>query len=1790
MLIRLLVIFLSIFFSMNGGEDNTTKIFETAPENTEGMPCGIVHGCVSVITGDFIDGEIDIELIGPQPLVLQRMYCSSDTSPSYLLDGWTLSQPTELLLIDKGKHGKHKVNAYLGEASGGKFYYKGKNKKDKVYAKKIIPLQLKKEMGFTNCGAGHICAQTNMENQQVNFNWTEGYPTCSVQSGAGDLRYFIMSIASVGNKAIMQLEWERKASNHVLNYRHDYQGQWLEEMSAWNDKENIKYSWITFKNTNINSSSFKHKPEYFIKTSDERTIHYEFLYHRYHKKNVCLYEQYYLKNVERPDRPNIRYSYEEKFNPGLLQLTRKDLPDQRFLAVEYYHEGLNEMGPLSSPNYKKGSKVIDRVKMLKAPVGADATPIPIYYFHYEPAATHNPSQFDPRKDSFTTVHDAYLRKTVYRYSIDHKLTSIEKYGRQNSPVWNEHYNWNGDRLKGTFITDQYSNYKKVRIFTYDDRGNIVKEVHWGNWTGKGGDIKINNLNDISGGEKYVKTFAYSQDKFNLLLSETDENEKTLLYGYCPNTNWMASRLVCSKDQILFREFNEYDCHGSMIKKIIDDGDAHDKNDLTSVTHRRITHFFPRQTTPFGLPERIDEMYLDLSNGEEVLNHRIFRAYSIEGRLLKEDHYDAGGVYRYTLEWRYDDHGNVVYHKNALGEETLSTYDQNNNCVHTQGPRHDFRIDNTYDFSNRLIRSEKTHAEGQRFAITHKYDFIGNRISTTDEWGNETKYIYDDFNRLSHSISPLVLNEHGQWVHPEAFIKYDLFDNPIEVKDARGFCTLTSYTTSGKPIAINHPDGTSERYTYTLGGRLAEAIASNGTLTKFTYDVIGRETSRTVIAPNGEILTAEQSVYKGFNLISKTDLLSGRTTKNTYDFSGRLVAINCGEEKTTFNYDELGRLIKTSQWDENGIVATVAQDYDLLDRLIEERIETGNTVQKRTSYAYDSQGNRVVVDEGDGYTLTEYDLLQRPIRIVDPDGNATIISYQTAFNDIQQTVLQAIKIDALGNQTITTMDGLMRPRTIVSKNSMGFVTASHTILHDAYGNKARLIQDVVENHDSKGQITTFWEYNAANQMTAQIEALGTPDQKITRYVYNAFGQKEAIIKPDGVQILHNYDGKGRLANFYASDESFHYSYLYASDDQILEVNDHKNQTKTQRIYDEMGRLTQETFGNGLTLNYIIDPLKRMTALQLPNGQEIQYTYEGALLKTVSFDSFTHTYAEYNRNGKLTKSQLAGNAGEINTQYDRQKRPIHISHPCFEQKINAFDALGNLLERTITDGHGKKDYHFTYDALYQLTSEPEHAYTYNSLKNRTSVDGNCCSLNALNQLLACASTTCTYDLNGNLTQMTSSSGVINYSYDALDRLIKVVKNGQEIAYTYDSFNRRLSKNTPVGQIDFIYQQQAEIGAFEKGQLIELRVLGMGKTEEIGAAVFIKIKEGLFAPIHDHNGNIMCLVDVLTGFRADSYRYTAFGEEETAVNTTNPWRWASKRIDEETGLVYFGQRYYCSSLGRWITTDPIGYKDGPNLYAYVHNNPLTCIDAFGLYTEEEELTKTAPIENREKKFSKLTSIPELEYIKKRSYEREKTQRHDLGLPNPTELAITIVNGIHSLVKNLKEVSHKISAMAGDINIHMVHNAPRGAVITDLVRSFFRLYFHIRFSAEKALCSEWDARLKSLPQDIPILHYCHSEGAIITRNALEVYENNQRIIVVAIAPGGYISKELCKEIHHYCSTHDIVPLCDVLGRLRCKDTTTILDRHPEASFWDHDFNSKTYEVTIKNHVELYINEYGKK
>ncbi len=478
------------------------------------------------------------------------------------------------------------------------------------------------------------------------------------------------------------------------------------------------------------------------------------------------------------------------------------------------------------------------------------------------------------------------------------------------------------------------------------------------------------------------------------------------------------------------------------------------------------------------------------------------------------------------------------------------------------------------------------------------------------------------------------------------------------------------------------------------------------------------------------------------------------------------------------------------------------------------------------------------------------------------------------------------------------------------------------------------------------------------MRSLTEAYGDVNQKTTLFKYNSFGQKSEMIKPNGIVLKYDYDEFGRLKSLNSSDGSISYLYEYNLNNAVTTVTDLATQDKTERHFDPFGQLNYEIQSNGLRTDYAYDKSGRVRFVYLPDETGIEYIYDAVDLKEVyrlknGQRIYGHLNQSHDLTGQITQAKLAGKNGELQYSYDQLGRCVNIFSPHFQQVIpqNGFDARGNLRTSYVQNN----PYQFDYDDLNQLISEKghfEHTYRFDSLANRKNKDGEEHIHNALHQLIQKGDDHFEYDKNGNLIKHTLSEKIIHYEYDALDRLISISQDDEKIHYVYDGFNRRLAKKQ-VGKEDqlFLYLAQEELGKFVAGRLTEFRLLTKNKRSPM---VAMELQDKLYVPIYDISGNVVCLTDE-QGDIVEKYRYTVFGEceilnsEDELLQTSragNPWQYSGKRLDYESGLIAFGLRYYDSRLGRWITPDPAGFEDGPNLYAYVHNSPLLHFDQFGQF----------------------------------------------------------------------------------------------------------------------------------------------------------------------------------------------------------------------------------------------------
>lgn len=78
---------------------------------------------------------------------------------------------------------------------------------------------------------------------------------------------------------------------------------------------------------------------------------------------------------------------------------------------------------------------------------------------------------------------------------------------------------------------------------------------------------------------------------------------------------------------------------------------------------------------------------------------------------------------------------------------------------------------------------------------------------------------------------------------------------------------------------------------------------------------------------------------------------------------------------------------------------------------------------------------------------------------------------------------------------------------------------------------------------------------------------------------------------------------------------------------------------------------------------------------------------------------------------------------------------------------------------------------------------------------------------------------------------------------------------------------------------------------------------------------------------------------------YGTTAYSATNAAIKAVaKRYRYTGMEKDEESGMAYHSARYYLPWLGRWLSSDPIGIKDGINIYNYCYNNPINQVDTNG------------------------------------------------------------------------------------------------------------------------------------------------------------------------------------------------------------------------------------------------------
>ncbi len=222
---------------------------------------------------------------------------------------------------------------------------------------------------------------------------------------------------------------------------------------------------------------------------------------------------------------------------------------------------------------------------------------------------------------------------------------------------------------------------------------------------------------------------------------------------------------------------------------------------------------------------------------------------------------------------------------------------------------------------------------------------------------------------------------------------------------------------------------------------------------------------------------------------------------------------------------------------------------------------------------------------------------------------------------------------------------------------------------------------------------------------------------------------------------------------------------------------------------------------------------------------------------------------------------------------------------------------------------------------------------------------------------------HDKNGNLT----SDGRRGFGYDDFDQLTSVtVTNAWRSEFKYDALGRRRVRTEKVwknsqwvtaSETRYVYDHMLVIqerDALNLPTATYTRGLdlsgGLQRAGGIGGLLALTLHSSLPTPhfyYHaDAGGNVTTLTDSRQAVVA-RYRYDPFGNLlglSGPMAEANPYRFSSKEFHVNSGLYYYGYRFYEPSLQRWLNRDPIEEAGGLNLYGYVGNDPIGSHDPLG------------------------------------------------------------------------------------------------------------------------------------------------------------------------------------------------------------------------------------------------------
>jgi RHS repeat-associated protein len=554
---------------------------------------------------------------------------------------------------------------------------------------------------------------------------------------------------------------------------------------------------------------------------------------------------------------------------------------------------------------------------------------------------------------------------------------------------------------------------------------------------------------------------------------------------------------------------------------------------------------------------------------------------------------------------------------------------------------------------------------------------------------------------------------------------------------------------------------------------------------------------------------------------------------------------------------------------------------------------------------------------------DYNNLNKITKITYPDTKIETITYSTCCPQLIES-----RTARSGLKTTYTYDPLKR--LVKVQTPAGIIRYDY----DKNGNMTKLT-----DADKK---ETVYEYDLDNQVVKKIHS----DGKFNRYEYDFAGLLRKIITARNIEKLYSYDEHHNIININYSDSTPEVIFTYNNYEFLDTMTDGTGMH--QYTYDELNRLAAI---NGPWLNdtvaYNYNELGQVKTMSPEGGQARTYYYDydpenpidigigrivdiqvGSTTYTYNYSGVTPLINKLTRpNGSITDYLYVDPLKRLTSIDNRDSSAQTINKNVFTYNNNDLISTESITTGTAFDSITEGLTKYNYNDLNQLLSSVNPAESF------------------------------TYDDDGNMTQGYTPEGYqFAALYDAENRLMSLeytdaqgIVQKTEYYYNGHGFLAQIKKkenNAVINEVRIIRAGYLPVQERDGSNSVTRDYTwGLDMGGGIGGLLNLRENGNDNSYLYDGKGNVMALLDSTESMVA-SYRYDVFGNLLKKTGTLDqPFRFSTKRYDDQTGSYYYGYRFYNPAIGKWMTRDPLGEAGGINLYGFVGNNPDNFIDLLGL-----------------------------------------------------------------------------------------------------------------------------------------------------------------------------------------------------------------------------------------------------